>query len=45
MRKYVWVVPAFTLVFALSASAQNNCVAVRGLAQEVLLDPNHPGYP
>jgi len=36
---------AFALVFADSAIAQNNCVAVRGLAQEVLADSHHPGYP
>lgn len=45
MRKYVWLIVSFTLLCALFARAQNNCVAVRGLAQEVLLDPDHPAYP
>ena len=45
MQKSLLLVLAFMFVFGLSATAQNNCVAVRGLAQEVLLDPAHPAYP
>ncbi len=45
MRKSWILVLTLTFVFGLSAAAQNNCVAVRGLAQEVLADTTHPGYP
>jgi hypothetical protein len=45
MRRSFFVVLAFVILFGLSAVAQNRCAAVRGLAQEVLADPSHPGYP
>ena len=45
MRKYSFLVLASIFVFGLSAAAQNKCVPVRGLSQETLADPSHPGYP
>jgi hypothetical protein len=45
MRKSILLVAALVLVLGKISTAQNNCVAVRGLAQETLADPSHPGYP
>ena len=45
MCKFPLLLLASISVLTFSATAQNNCVAVRGLAQEVLADPAHPGYP
>ena len=52
MRKCLFISFAFALLFVVSAFAQNNCVAVRGIAQEHLLDfgnpdwqGGQPGYP
>ena len=45
MRRSLLLVLVCGAMFARLAAAQNNCVAVRGLAQEVLADPNHPGFP
>jgi hypothetical protein len=45
MRKASLLLLASVSVFVCSATAQNNCVSVRGLAQEVLADPVHPGFP
>jgi hypothetical protein len=45
MWRYLLLAFAFALVSTSSAIAQNNCVAVRGLAQEVLADQSHPGFP
>ena len=45
MWRSLLLLSAFALLFADSAIAQNNCVPVRGLAQEILADPAHPGYP
>ncbi len=44
MRKYLVFVLGTVILFALSASAQNNCVAVRGIAQEHLLDFGNPDF-
>ena len=44
MKKYVVIVLAFVFFFAFSAFAQNNCVAVRGIAQEHLLDFGNPDW-
>lgn len=48
MRKLLLLL-SIAFVFALSAAAQNNCVPVRGIAQEHLLDVTSPdwqgGYP
>ncbi len=52
MKKYLFISFAFALFLAISAAAQNSCVAVRGIAQEHLLDfgnpdwqGGQPGYP
>ena len=45
MRRSIFGVLAILTLGAVSAVAQNRCAAVRGLAQEVLADPSHPGYP
>jgi hypothetical protein len=44
MRKSLLLVLAFALSFALLATAQNNCLAVRGIAQEHLLDFGNPDW-
>ena len=44
MRKSVCLVLAITFVFALSAAAQNNCLPVRGIAKEHLLDVTNPDW-
>lgn len=49
MKKLVLLLLVITFVFALSAAAQNNCVPVRGMTQQHLLDVTSPdwqgGYP
>ncbi len=52
MKRYLFVPFVCVLLFSFSAFAQNNCVAVRGIAQEHLLDfgnpdweGGQPGYP
>ena len=45
MWRTLLLVLAFAVVFAQSATAQNNRVAVRGLTQQTLFDPAHPGFP
>jgi hypothetical protein len=44
MRKSLLLVLAFGLMFASSVIAQNNCLAVRGVAQEHLLDVGNPDW-
>ncbi len=44
MKKYLFLVLGTLLLFALSASAQNKCVAVRGIAQIHLLDFGNPDW-
>jgi hypothetical protein len=44
MRKLLFLVLGFVLLVTLSATAQNNCVAVRGIAQEHLLDFSNPDW-
>ncbi len=44
MRKYLFLVLSALLLFALSGSAQNKCVAVRGIAQIHLLDFDNPDW-
>jgi hypothetical protein len=49
MKRYLLMLSGFVLLFAFSALAQNNCVAIRAIAQEHLLDLSSPdwqgGYP
>jgi hypothetical protein len=44
MQKYLYFVLGSLLLFALSAPAQSKCVAVRGIAQEHLLDFGNPDW-
>jgi hypothetical protein len=44
MQKSLYLVLACLLLFALAAPAQNKCVAVRGIAQESLLDIGNPEW-
>jgi hypothetical protein len=44
MRKALFISLGFVLLFAFSAVAQNNCVVVRGIAQEHLLDFGNPDW-
>lgn len=44
MRKSLFFVLGSFLLMALSAPAQNKCVAVRGIAQEHLLDTGNPDW-
>lgn len=44
MKRYLFVLLGFVLLFALSAVAQNNCVAIRGIAQIHLLDFGNPDW-
>lgn len=44
MKKYLFVALGLVLLFTLSAVAQNNCVAVRGIAQIHLLDFGNPDW-
>jgi hypothetical protein len=49
MRRLLLLLSMMALVFAASAAAQNNCVSVRGMTQQHLLDLTSPdwlgGYP
>ncbi len=49
MKRYLLLPLVCVFLFALSASAQNNCAPIRAIAQEHLLDFNSPdwqgGYP
>lgn len=52
MKKIVFLMAGLILLFAVSAAAQNDCVVVRGIAQQHLLDfgnpefeGGEPGYP
>ena len=44
MQKFLYLVLACLLLSALSAPAQNKCVAIRGIAQESLLDIGNPEW-
>ncbi len=44
MKKYLFMSLGFVLLFAFSAFAQNNCLVVRGIAQEHLLDFGNPDW-
>lgn len=44
MKSFAFLLLVVALLFALSASAQTNCVSVRGVAQEHLLDFGNPEW-